>query len=395
MMDIMRRDSESNFEYKLRLCMAKLDKELDLDWTEIVELLGLECSADHLRKVAYGMREYYNYIQENPNKFTEHRAILEEIEQKTLQLEKEKIKYQDQKREYNKLVRESARWEHLRDTVESSILRLEEVKPLIQYSTPNISSNKKNELVVLLSDWHFGLECENFWNTFNESIFNKRIETLTHKIIEVGKLHRVNKLNIFSLGDMVNGLIHTTTRIGNSENVIEQVQVVAETLSNMCNYLSTYFIIDFYNINGNHDRVVANKSDNLDEESFSYLIDWFMRARLRNNKRINIKHNTIDKGIIVTEICGHKVFGVHGDKDRPITSIDSLTNMIKIFPRFIFMGHFHSNFEANRKGIDVIVNGCLSGVDAYAKEKRLYSQPMQKIMVFNEKGRECTYDVEF
>ena len=58
------------------------------------------------------------------------------------------------------------------------------------------------------------------------------------------------------------------------------------------------------------------------------------------------------------------------------------------------MGHFHSNFEKNERGIDIIVNGTLSGVDAYAKEKRLVSQPMQKIMIINEKGRECTYNVE-
>jgi len=33
-----------------------------LDWSEIVELLGLDVSADHLRKTAYGLIEYDNYI---------------------------------------------------------------------------------------------------------------------------------------------------------------------------------------------------------------------------------------------------------------------------------------------------------------------------------------------
>ena len=54
--------NESNFEYKLRLCKAKINKEIDLDWQEIVDLLGLDISADHLRKVAYGYIEYDNYI---------------------------------------------------------------------------------------------------------------------------------------------------------------------------------------------------------------------------------------------------------------------------------------------------------------------------------------------
>lgn len=55
-------DNETPFEYKLRLCKAKINREIDLDWQEIVNLLGLDISADHLRKVAYGLIEYDQYI---------------------------------------------------------------------------------------------------------------------------------------------------------------------------------------------------------------------------------------------------------------------------------------------------------------------------------------------
>ena len=57
-----RREDETRFEYKLRLCLAKLNKEIDLDWSEIVELIGEDISADHLRKTAYGFKEYYEYL---------------------------------------------------------------------------------------------------------------------------------------------------------------------------------------------------------------------------------------------------------------------------------------------------------------------------------------------
>ena len=39
-----------------------MNKDIDLDWSEIVELLGLDVSADHLRKTAYGILEYDEYI---------------------------------------------------------------------------------------------------------------------------------------------------------------------------------------------------------------------------------------------------------------------------------------------------------------------------------------------
>lgn len=61
-MSLEKQANESQFEYKLRLCKAKVNKDIDLDWAEIVELLGLDISADHLRKTAYGLLEYDEYI---------------------------------------------------------------------------------------------------------------------------------------------------------------------------------------------------------------------------------------------------------------------------------------------------------------------------------------------
>jgi predicted phosphodiesterase len=61
-MDFNRQSNETAFEHKLRLCKSKINREIDLDWSEIVEILKLDVSADHLRKTAYGMIEYDEYI---------------------------------------------------------------------------------------------------------------------------------------------------------------------------------------------------------------------------------------------------------------------------------------------------------------------------------------------
>ena len=60
--DLKRLENETTFEYKLRLCKAKINKDIDLDWQEIVDLIGLDVSADHLRKTAYGIIEYDTYV---------------------------------------------------------------------------------------------------------------------------------------------------------------------------------------------------------------------------------------------------------------------------------------------------------------------------------------------
>ena len=61
-MDIRRRENETEFEWKLRLCLAKKRNEIDLDWQEIVEILGLDINKDQLRKQAVGYYEYDEYI---------------------------------------------------------------------------------------------------------------------------------------------------------------------------------------------------------------------------------------------------------------------------------------------------------------------------------------------
>jgi len=63
--NFLKRENETAFEWKLRLAKLKLIDKIDLDWQEIVNILGLDCSADHFRKVSYGLIEYDNYLKDN------------------------------------------------------------------------------------------------------------------------------------------------------------------------------------------------------------------------------------------------------------------------------------------------------------------------------------------
>lgn len=60
--NLHRLDSESDFEWKLRCCLAKKRRETDMDWVEIRDMLGLSITPDQLRKQAVGYEEYDNYI---------------------------------------------------------------------------------------------------------------------------------------------------------------------------------------------------------------------------------------------------------------------------------------------------------------------------------------------
>lgn len=62
---LQRINGESDFEWKLRLIRLKNNREIDYDWAEIVEALGIDCHPDQFRKVARGIIEYDNYINGN------------------------------------------------------------------------------------------------------------------------------------------------------------------------------------------------------------------------------------------------------------------------------------------------------------------------------------------
>lgn len=65
MSELNKRENESSFEWELRLCKAKLNKEIDLEWQEIVDILGINIHYDSLRKMAYGYLKYDEYLKNN------------------------------------------------------------------------------------------------------------------------------------------------------------------------------------------------------------------------------------------------------------------------------------------------------------------------------------------
>lgn len=389
MINIKRCEGESDFEYKLRLTTSKLNRELDLDWDELVSLLDLECSADHLRKTAYGLKEAHEHYQKKMEEMLatsiEGDSLIAEIENKRLELEKEKIRFQDQRREFKKLLREYARVEHVQKFIAETAETIATDKPLLVDYKDDYDNNPLREGVALFSDWHVGLFVENYWNSFNMKELKRRVARLTEKIIEYGKMHSIKTLHTFLLGDLISGLIHITGRINSTEDVVRQTQITSELIAEVLTKFANEFEeVKVYIVRGNHDRISANKKDEIAKESFVDFIPWYLKPRLSPIKNIEIMENKYDDEIIVSEICGKfKVAGVHGHRDGVASVVQNLTLMTREMFDYIFMGHVHHNFSTEVHGIEVVVNPSLSGVDDYAKEIRKTSKPCQKFMIFD------------
>ena len=97
---------------------------------------------------------------------------------------------------------------------------------------------------------------------------------------------------------------------------------------------------------------------------------------------------------IVTKICNNVVFGSHGDKDSLKDCVSSMSNYIGIVPDYIFLGHYHHPVEEQIANTNVIVNGSFAGNNEYSSNLRLKSPAIQKFLVFNYKGKLCSYDIK-
>lgn len=394
MKDILKqKENESLIDYSFRIRLAKVNKEIDLDWGEIVELLGLECSPDHCRKVSYGLKEAFDYLNSKiQNNSTQEEIDL--IDEKILELKKIKVQLSDERSLVNKKIREYSRVDNIIDLFNNKINDISLHKPFLNSSYESYESSNQ-EAIMLISDTHYGLETINAFNRYNSDIFKTRIQYLKDRIIEYSKFHKVKRLHLMLLGDLISGHIHNSIRLENRESVVEQIIEVSEILSEFIYELSKEINqIIVYSVGGNHDRILPKKDENLDKDNFNLLIDEYIKLRVKNIDNVIFQENIYDNDIIVTKICGNTCFGVHGDKDKISTAIPKLTSLIRTIPDYVFMAHLHNCKEDTYGESEICVNGSFSGTDTYAKNLRLSSYAMQKFMIFNEEGRVCTYNIK-
>lgn len=357
-------------------------------------------SESEVRKRMYGIKyilevlddELHNKVMSNADD-----EIIQDLEEKIKVFEKEKIKFQDQKREYRKYLREDARWEHIQESIKTEIEKINETKPLYQdlKGQAIVHNNVNREAILVLSDWHIGMDIDSYWNVFNIDVAKSRVEHLINEVIRYCEEQYINTLHVSIQGDMISGLIHTGTRIEASENSIQQTMIVSELLSDLVVNLSVYIPrIKVYNTHGNHARVISAKNDSIEAENFEKIIDWYMKSRLIDFDNIEFPDTIIDDEIVEIDIFGEKIYAVHGHNDKLGNTINKITQMTRTFPTMIIMGHYHRDYQTEEFDTTLVVNGSLCGMDSYARKLRLNNTPHQKLIVFDEKcGELCTYKI--
>ena len=393
MSNLYKQLDESNYDFIKRIVFGKLVyKTIEEDYEELSEPIfgeGNCFNSSEIRKRFYGIKRAIDLIEEDGIIGIDDNNILDELELKKIELEKEKQRFFDQRTEYKKLIRGDARFDELKDIVQRTIKAVEPYK----YENRNIE-HSDNDLLVGLNDIHFGAVINNYWNKYSPEITRERLEKYIDEIISIRNIHNSENCYITANGDLISGNIHLTTQLSNRENVVQQVMGVSELVSWFISELSPHFKnVYFVVVAGNHSRL-SFKDMSPKDERMDDLIPFYIKARLQNITNVHILDDKIDNTIYITNIRGLNYVGIHGDMD----ATNGILKLVEMLPQKIYailMGHMHHNQTNYIQGYRTVMSGSLMGVDDYCIEKRILGQPQQNICVCDSKGIKCIYDILF
>ena len=385
--DYKRLDEETEDDYTLRICALKEIKHLY--WDEIAQIINRTLDQNYTESRYRKMYSAYTKGKADAVKEEEIPEISEYMQQK-IELQKERIKISDERVQTNAYIRQLAREETIKEIASKCAQEMNSKKLLEAPKEFYISG--KNAAILQLSDIHYGLVVDNYWNKYNPDIAKNKISQLRDKVIQYCEFNDVSDLYITELGDAIAGRIHETIKYQSRFDVITQIMQISEIIAEMITDLSKHFKIHYYCCLDNHSRLEPNKKAALDLESLARIIPWYLKERV--GAFIEINDNKYGEDIITFKCKGFNIAGCHGDKDSPIKVVDNLSMMTRENFDMVLTAHLH-HFSADEKNqILVISNPSILSTDDYSKNLRLSSKSAQNlIIVSDENVMECLYRI--
>lgn len=393
MNDILRkRDNETDFEWKVRLGVNKVKREVpyvDYDWQELVNILNLECSSDHFRKLSYAYTEYTDYM--NQKKIDNvSQETLDEINEKLLEIKKEKVKVRDERNETNRQIRSLARIENIIDLLKESIYELSHEKPMLGKLNIKEESSGKDG-ILCLSDLHIGLEAYNSVNEYNIDIAKERLKRIIEKAIIHGDKSNIDKLHIILNGDLISAELHNSIKLSNAESLTRQIVLASEIVAECIYELSKHFYCCIQHNLGNHEAVDILKDDRSNKNNYSMLINEMLKLRLKDNDNVVFVDSINNYEMTVSRIKNLNVISAHGDQVTLNKCKEQLEMSTGVKPDLIILGHYHKPMMMSHYDTEIYVNGSLVSTDDYAYKKKLYNPPSQLLLIVDDYGVESSY----
>lgn len=320
---------------------------------------------------------------------------LEDLVAETLEKRKEKYFIKLQQEEIKQMKTELGKYRSQDYLFDKIVEKLEPLEIIPTKYEVKINQNTPyREALLDIADLHLGEKVSNYWCEFNVQVAKERFEKLTQETIRTCAELGVRTLHVSNLGDDVTGIINETLTREAEIPVEEQVVLAAELIAKMLVEFS--FVFDkvvYADIFGNHARVYANKKADSENTNFEYFVSWGIKIKLQNYlDKVKFEDNIIDNTVIVKEICGVKIYEVHGDRDKVTSVAPNLTMMIGKCEE-IHTGHFHSNKSVEDHEVEVFQTRSFIGTNTYAKNIRVSAKAGQRLFIYEDGIRKYINDI--
>lgn len=396
--------TEETYEELLNDCQKKINKEIDLDWSEIAEKYNLNWNGDSLRKgniSLVGGSFVKQYYEEKMAKgcSADEDAYLAKLDEKKRELERARVKLNSDKVEYNKWLREDVRNEMIVEKITDAISKLE---PL-EYPTPLHYGNGNREYLLCFGDLHYGSDFDlkdlfgDTINRYSPEICEARMNELLAQTIDIIEKENIGVLNVFNLADDVDGMLRVSQLTKLRFGVVEQTIGVANLIANWLNELSKHVVVKYYQTLGNHDqlRELGMPKNTFVEDNMMKIILEFIKARTEGNENIKIMENPTSYCYV--QLCCYNILGIHGEVKSMNKAIDSFSNMYQVPIDVLIGAHLHHDKREtvgyNREVLNI---PSIIGVDDYSLSLGKASNPGASLFVFEQlKGKVCEYSIKF
>lgn len=382
-------DDMTNDEFLLYLYNNK--SQLNLSWKDIANVMNQyaekQYSEDKYRKQCSRLNPS---VPDMASTFEGKQQMFVVDENNNINIEeefstrKELQRIKDERNQLNSIYRQMSREDTLKDIAIECAKEVAKEKPHIPYAITSKESDK--EAILLLSDWHYGIEISNYWNTYNPEICKERLSKLLTQTIGFIEKYEISKIHALNLGDLISGRIHSQIRIENREDVISQVMHVSELLYSFLNELSNYAEVTYRDCLDNHSRIEPDRKLSLRLESLARITSWYLEERFKLDPNVRIYFNEYSDDIITFTCKRWTIAGVHGDLDSQKNVVKNLRGMLYDRPDLICTAHMH-HFSADEENKCVVIsNPSLMGTDSFAESKRLSSNPSQVLIIVSSES---------
>lgn len=389
---LVRLPNETEEETLFRIGSAKRDGLLDATWVEVAEFMNKTFRNDeteYYSESAY-RKKYKNYIDAK-EMFIKQGATsdgtADELAAKLREINKERIKLQTEKLEYNKWLREEARDELIAEKIVDAI---RENNSLIS-PAPLVVNKPSKSAILAFGDEHYGTEFTIYGlhgeiiNSYSPEIFEQRMWSLFYKTLEIIKKEGLTTLYVFALGDFTDGVLRCSQLMKLRYGVVEGTVRYANFISNWLNELTKYVKVKYQMVYGNHSelRMLGQPKGTFKEENTGLFVREMISARLENNPNFEMIINPT--GLIFDTVEGFNTLAIHGEVRNMENAIKDFSNTYNTDIRILIGGHMH-HYKAETVGVnrEVINVPSIIGIDSFSMSLNKTSNPGATLLVIEQ-----------